>query len=161
MGLDTVQESRTKRDDTLNFLQKQTEVQPRFLIILGTGLGNLVESVDVQTTISYSDIPHFPDSTAPGHAGQLLFGRLSDKPVAIMQGRFHYYEGYSMQKIAFPPRVINAMGATTLIVSCACGGLNLDFRPGDVMLINDHINMMGNNPLIGPNDSKLGPDFRI
>lgn len=159
MALDSVQAFRKRRDEALNFLKDETDIRPSYLIILGTGLGNLTNSLDIQTAIPYSEIPHFPVSTAPRHAGELLFGKLIGKQVAVMQGRFHYYEGYSMQKIAFPPRVIHALGAKTLIVSCACGGLNPDFEPSDVMLINDHINLFGDNPLIGPNDDELGPRF--
>ncbi len=159
MALDSVEAFREQRDEALGYLQEQTEIRPSYLIILGTGLGNLTNSMEVQTAVSYDEIPHFPVSTAPGHAGQLLFGELSGKQVVVMQGRFHYYEGYSMQKIAFPPRVLHALGAEILIVSCACGGLNKNFSPGDVMLINDHINLFGDNPLIGPNDDELGPRF--
>lgn len=159
MALDSVQAFRKRRNEAQQFLQNETDIRPSCLIILGTGLGNLTDSLDTQTAIPYSEIPHFPVSTAPGHAGKLLFGELNGQQVAVMKGRFHYYEGYSMQKIAFPPRVLHAMGAETLIVSCACGGLNSDFKPGDVMLINDHINLFGDNPLIGPNDDELGPRF--
>jgi purine-nucleoside phosphorylase len=159
MALDFVQAFRKRRDEALEYLQNQTEIRPNYLIILGTGLGNLTDSMEVWTTIAYDDIPHFPVSTAPGHAGELLFGELSGEQVVVMQGRFHYYEGYSMQKIAFPPRVLHALGAETLIVSCASGGLNTNFSAGDVMLINDHINLFGDNPLIGPNDDELGPRF--
>ena len=159
MQRDTVEEFRRKRDEALSFLKKQTDEQPDYLIILGTGLGRLADEIDVVDSISYSDIPHFPDSTVEGHAGKLLFGSLSGKKVVAMQGRFHYYEGYSMQQIAFPPRVLNALGAETLIVSNACGGMNPNYSRGDIMLINDHINMFGDNPLIGPNDDELGPRF--
>jgi len=159
MQKDTVEEFRKKREEALSFLKKQTDEQPDYLIILGTGLGRLADEIDVVDSISYSDIPHFPDSTVEGHAGKLLFGSLSGKKVVAMQGRFHYYEGYTMQEIAFPPRVLNAMGAQTLIVSNACGGMNPNYSRGDIMLINDHINMFGDNPLIGPNDDELGPRF--
>ncbi|WP_445664179.1 purine-nucleoside phosphorylase [Fodinibius sp. AD559] len=159
MQRDTVEEFRKKREEALSFLKKQTDEQPDYLIILGTGLGRLADDIDVIDSISYSDIPHFPDSTVEGHAGKLLFGSLSEKSVVAMQGRFHYYEGYSMQEIAFPPRVLNAMGAETLIVSNASGGMNPNYSRGDIMLINDHINMFGDNPLIGPNDDELGPRF--
>ncbi len=159
MQRDTVEEFRRKRDEALSFLKKQTDEQPDYLIILGTGLGRLADEIDVVDSISYSDIPHFPDSTVEGHAGKLLFGSLNGKKVVAMQGRFHYYEGYSMQQIAFPPRVLNALGVKTLIVSNACGGMNPNYSRGDIMLINDHINMFGDNPLIGPNDDELGPRF--
>jgi purine-nucleoside phosphorylase len=159
MQRDTVEAFRKKRTEALSFLKEQTNEQPDYLIILGTGLGRLADEIDVVDSISYSNIPHFPDSTVEGHAGKLLFGSLSGKKVVAMQGRFHYYEGYSMQEIAFPPRVLNAMGADTLIVSNASGGMNPNYSRGDIMLINDHINMFGDNPLIGPNDDELGPRF--
>ncbi len=159
MQRETVKKFRKKREEALSFLKKQTDEQPDYLIILGTGLGSLADEIDVVDSIAYSDIPHFPDSTVEGHAGKLLFGSLSGKNVVAMQGRFHYYEGYTMQEIAFPPRVLNAMGAETLIVSNASGGMNPNYSRGDIMLINDHINMFGDNPLIGPNDDELGPRF--
>jgi purine-nucleoside phosphorylase len=159
MALDSVRAFRERRDDALNFIHKETDFRPDYLIILGTGLGQLADEIEAQHTIPYADIPNFPVSTAPGHAGQLLFGELSGQKVVAMQGRFHYYEGYSMQKIAFPVRVLHALGADTLFVSSACGGLNPNFRRGDIMLINDHINLLGDNPLIGPNDDALGLRF--
>lgn len=159
MQRDTVEEFREKRDEALSFLKNETNEQPDYLIILGTGLGRLADEIDVVDSISYSEIPHFPDSTVEGHAGKLLFGSLSGTKVVAMQGRFHYYEGYSMQEIAFPPRVLHAMGAETLIVSNASGGMNPNYSRGDILLINDHINMFGDNPLIGPNDDELGPRF--
>lgn len=159
MQRDTVEEFRKNRQEALSFLESKTGVLPNYLIILGTGLGRLADDIDVVDSISYSEIPHFPDSTVEGHPGKLLFGSLSGKKVVAMQGRFHYYEGYSMQEIAFPLRVLNAMGTQTLIVSNACGGMNPNFSRGEIMLINDHINMLGDNPLIGPNDDELGPRF--
>jgi len=128
-------------------------------MILGTGLGQLAEEMDIKTEISYDEIPHFPVSTVESHAGKLLFGSLGGKEIVAMQGRFHYYEGYTMQQIVFPVRVLKENGASTLIVSNACGGLNPNYRRGDIMLIRDHINMFGDNPLIGPNDPELGPRF--
>lgn len=159
MALDSVQSFRKRRDEALNFISEQTELQPDYLIILGTGLGKLTESIDIQHTILYEDIPHMPVSTAPSHEGKLLFGTLGGKKIVAMQGRFHYYEGYSMQQIAFPIRVLQALGVHTLFVSNACGGLNPNYSRGDIMLINDHINLLGDNPLIGPNDDELGPRF--
>lgn len=159
MQRETVKEFRKKRDKALSYIKEQTDYRPDYLIILGTGLGDLADKIEVQDAISYADIPHFPVSTVESHAGQLLFGRLSGKKVVAMQGRFHYYEGYSMQQIAFPVRVLKALSAETLIVSNACGGMNTNFKRGDIMLISDHINMLGDNPLIGPNDDKLGPRF--
>jgi purine-nucleoside phosphorylase len=159
MQRESVEEFRKKRNEALSYLNEHIAKQPNYLIILGTGLGRLAEDIDVTESISYSDIPHFADSTVESHAGQLLFGTLSGKQVVAMQGRFHYYEGYSMQQIAFPIRVLNSLGAHKLIVSNSCGGMNPNFSRGDIMLINDHINMLGDNPLIGPNDDELGPRF--
>lgn len=159
MHRESVEEFRKKRDEALFYLEDETEERPDFLIILGTGLGHLADEIDVKDSISYADIPHFPVSTVESHEGHLLFGTLSGKNVVAMQGRFHYYEGYSMQEIAFPIRVIQALSADILIVSNACGGMNPNYERGDIMLINDHINMLGDNPLIGPNDDELGPRF--
>lgn len=159
MQRETVKEFRDKRDHALGFIQKQTDARPEYLIILGTGLGHLGKKIDIQDTVSYADIPHFPVSTVESHAGRLIFGMLSGKKVVAMQGRFHYYEGYTMQQIAFPVRVLHALSTGTLIVSNACGGMHPDYRSGDIMLISDHINMLGDNPLIGPNDNTLGPRF--
>lgn len=159
MHRDSVEEFRKKRDEALTYLQEETDARPNYLLILGTGLGRLAEEIDVDDSISYTDIPHFPVSTVESHAGRLLFGTLSGKNVVAMQGRFHYYEGYSMQEIAFPIRVLKALSTDTLIVSNACGGMNPNYERGDIMLISDHINMLGDNPLIGPNDDELGPRF--
>ncbi|HKK45068.1 MAG TPA: purine-nucleoside phosphorylase [Balneolaceae bacterium] len=159
MHRESVEEFRKKRDEALSHIQEQTDARPNYLIILGTGLGHLADEIDVKDSISYTDIPHFPVSTVESHAGRLLFGTLSGKDVVAMQGRFHYYEGYSMQQIAFPIRVLKALSTDTLIVSNACGGMNPNYERGDIMLINDHINMLGDNPLIGPNDDELGPRF--
>lgn len=159
MALDSVNAFRERRDAALEFIEEHTDLRPNYLIILGTGLGQLADEMDTADTISYADIPYFPVSTVESHAGQLLFGKLGGKEVVAMQGRFHYYEGYSMQQIAFPIRVLKALGTDTLFVSNACGGLNTNYRSGDIMLINDHINMLGDNPLIGPNDDELGPRF--
>lgn len=159
MQRETVEEFRVKRQEALSFLQDATDEKPDYLIILGTGLGKLAEAIEVVDSISYDDIPHFPVSTVESHAGRLLFGSLSRKKVVAMQGRFHYYEGYSMQEIAFPLRVLHALGTETLLVSNAAGGMNPNFSRGEIMLINDHINMLGDNPLIGPNDDELGPRF--
>lgn len=159
MQRESVEEFRKKRREALNFLQQQTELRPAYMVILGTGLGHLADEIDVKDSISYSDIPHFPVSTVESHEGHLLFGTLSGKTVVAMQGRFHYYEGYTMQQIAFPVRVLQALGSNTLIVSNASGGMNPNYERADIMLINDHINMLGDNPLIGPNDEELGPRF--
>jgi len=141
-------------------IRRRSELRPDISIILGTGLGgSLAKKIEVEADISYEDIPHFPVSTVETHAGKLLLGRLSGKRVVVMQGRFHYYEGYSMQQITFPVRVMRSLGAETLIVSNIAGGMNPFFRPGDIILIADHINLLGDNPLIGPNDEELGPRF--
>ncbi len=128
-------------------------------IILGTGLGRLASDIDVRTAIDYADIPGFPLSTVESHAGRLLCGELSGVPVIAMQGRFHRYEGYTLQQVTFPVRVLRALGVDTLIVSNACGGLHPLWSAGDVMLIADHINLLGDSPLIGPNDPRVGPRF--
>jgi len=159
MHRESVEEFRKKRDEALSYLKEHTDERPNYLIILGTGLGNLADEIETIDSISYADIPHFPVSTVESHAGQLLFGTLSGKKVVAMQGRFHYYEGYSMQQIAFPLRVLNALSTESLLVSNACGGMNPNYSRGEIMLINDHINMLGDNPLIGPNDDELGPRF--
>lgn len=159
MKYDTVEEFRGKRDKAVQFIKGHTEIQPEYLLILGTGLGQLADEIETEQIISYDDIPNFPVSTVESHAGKLIFGKLGSKDVVAMQGRFHYYEGYTMHQIAFPVRVAKAIGAQTLLVSNACGGLNSNFRRGDIMLIKDHINFLGDNPLIGPNDDELGPRF--
>lgn len=152
-------EIRQKIDETTKFLRGKTKIEPAIGIILGTGLGRLAAEINKEESISYRDIPHFPLSTVEFHEGNLIFGSLGDKQVMAMQGRFHYYEGYSMQQITFPVRVMKAMGVETLMVSNACGGLNPLYRAGDIMVIHDHINLLGDNPLIGPNDDELGPRF--
>lgn len=143
----------------MDFIQSRTELRPDYLLILGTGLGHLADEIEIEETIPYNEIPHFPISTVESHEGRLLFGELAGKQIVAMQGRFHYYEGYSMQQIAFPIRVLKENGADTLIVSNASGGLNPQYKRGDIMLITDHINLLGDNPLIGPNDEELGPRF--
>jgi purine-nucleoside phosphorylase len=140
-------------------IRKQNKTKPKIGIVLGTGLGALADKIKVSTRIYYEDIPHFPTSTVETHAGELIFGTLKNKPIIALSGRFHYYEGYSMQQVTFPIRVAKALGIKTLIVSNACGGLNPQFKAGDLMVITDHINLMGDNPLIGPNDDTLGPRF--
>jgi len=132
---------------------------PSVAIILGTGLGQLARAIDVKASMSYTEIPNFPLSTTESHAGRLLFGTLGGKTVVAMQGRLHMYEGYSARQVSFPVRVMRALGAETLVVSNACGGMNPLWNPGEIMLIADHINLLGDNPLIGPNDDELGPRF--
>ena len=132
---------------------------PEVAIILGTGLGRLGAEIRTDVAIEYADIPNFPLSTVESHAGRLLCGTLAGKTVIAMQGRFHRYEGYSLQQVTFPVRVLRALGAETLVVSNACGGMNPLWHAGDLMLIADHINLLGDNPLVGPNDDRLGPRF--
>ncbi|MCC3158278.1 purine-nucleoside phosphorylase [Hymenobacter sp. 15J16-1T3B] len=142
------------------YIQAQTaHYQPDFGIILGTGLGALAREVQVEHTLSYADIPHFPVSTVESHAGRLLLGTLGGRRVAVLQGRFHYYEGYSMPEVVFPVRVLKLLGIRQLLVSNAAGGLHPDFAISDLMLIEDHINLQPTNPLVGPNLDELGPRF--
>lgn len=142
------------------FLKDKTNhYQPAYGLVLGTGLSGLSEEIEQKYSIPYGDIPGFPVSTAPGHAGKLIFGELEGVPIVAMAGRFHYYEGYSMQELTFPIRVLNALGIKRLFLSNAAGGLNSESRAGDIVFISDHINMMGDNPLRGPNDERLGPRF--
>lgn len=145
--------------EAVAFVREHTSVVPEVAVVLGSGLSHLADAMEVETALPYWKIPHFPVSTVPGHPGRLLLGKLSGKPVVVMQGRFHYYEGYSMQEVTFGIRVMRFLGAGTLIVSNAAGGVNPEFRPGDLMLIRDHINLMPENPLRGPNDESLGPRF--
>ena len=144
---------------TKSILEKTNHFKPTVAIILGTGLGGLVKEITVEFTIPYSEIPNFPESTVQGHSGKLIFGDIGGKKVMAMQGRFHFYEGYSMQQITFPVRVMKALGVKTLIVSNASGGMNPNFEVGEIMLINDHINLFPTNPLIGKNVDSLGPRF--
>lgn len=150
---------RKKIDEAIRFLRTKTSVQPRIGIILGTGLGGLAKEIAPDVVIDYAEIPHFPISTVESHQGKLIFGTLERKQVVAMQGRFHYYEGYSMQQVTFPVRVMKFLGVQTLLISNAAGGMNSNFRRGSLMIITDHINLLGDNPLIGPNDPDLGPRF--
>ena len=145
--------------ETTNFLKQKISFTPEFGIILGTGLGGLVKEIAISHTIPYDEIPNFPLSTVAGHRGNLIFGKVNGKNVVALQGRFHFYEGYSMQEVTFPIRIFQALGIKILILSNASGGLNPNFQVGDIMLIEDHINLMGSNPLIGPNEKELGPRF--
>ena len=140
-------------------IRRSWSLRPTAGIILGTGLGGLTEEIEDAVTLDYEQIPHFPRSTSIGHAGRLVCGRLEGVPVVAMEGRFHAYEGYSMDRITFPVRVMKALGAELMIVSNACGGMNPQHRAGDTLVIEDHINLMGLNPLIGVNDDRLGPRF--
>jgi purine-nucleoside phosphorylase len=152
-------EIRAMMEEAAAFIRERTSLSPRTGVILGSGLGGLARAIDVEVSIPYSEIPHFPVSTVEFHAGNLLFGRIAGNDVLAMEGRFHYYEGYSMQEVSFPVRVMKALGIGTLILSSACGGMNPFISPGDIMLIADHINLLGDNPLIGINDDELGPRF--
>ena len=140
-------------------VQSRGRTAPRVGIILGTGLGGLADAIEVDAAIDYEDLPHFPVSTVASHQGKLILGTLEGVPVVAMQGRFHRYEGYTHQQIVFPVRVMRLLGADTLIVSAACGGMNPLWGPGDLVLLDDHINFMGDSPLIGPNLDELGPRF--
>ncbi len=144
---------------TKSILKKTNDFNPSVGIILGTGLGGLVKEINVEYTLPYAKIPHFPVSTVEGHEGKLIFGELGGKKVVAMQGRFHFYEGYTMQQITFPVRIMKALGVKTLCVSNACGGMNPSFVVGDLMIITDHINLFPTNPLIGKNIAVLGPRF--
>ncbi len=140
-------------------VRSKTDVEPDVAVVLGTGLGGLAKEIDVNTEIAYEDLPGFALPTVESHAGRLLFGNLGGKKVVAMQGRFHRYEGYTMQQIVFPVRVLHGLGAKTLIVSNACGGMHPLWKPGELMLLADHINLLGDSPLIGENDESLGPRF--
>jgi purine-nucleoside phosphorylase len=144
--------TRSIRERTANFT-------PTVGIVLGTGLGGLVNEINVHYSIPYGEIPNFPESTVPGHSGRLILGTMSEKKVIVMQGRFHFYEGYTMQQVTFPIRIMKALGATTLCVSNASGGMHPEFKVGDLMIINDHINLFPANPLTGTNIDPLGPRF--
>ncbi len=146
-------------EEAYNFIQKQIGLSPQIGIILGTGLGALSNEIEVETNLDYKDIPHFPISTVESHSGKMIFGHLSSKPVVVMKGRFHYYEGYSMKQVTFPVRVMKMLGIKYLMVSNASGGLNPDFQVSDIMIIDDHINLFPENPLTGANLDRLGPRF--
>jgi purine-nucleoside phosphorylase len=147
---DQIQESVKK-------IRKTTQAVPKVGIVLGTGLGALANEIKDTTIIPYGKIPHFPLSTVETHAGELVFGKLGNTPVVAMKGRFHRYEGYTLQQVTFPVRVMKALGIKYLLVSNACGGMNPKYNPSDLMIIEDHVNLMGDNPLIGKNDDRLGP----
>ncbi len=140
-------------------VRSKTDVEPDVAVVLGTGLGGLAKEIEVNAEIAYEDLPGFALPTVESHAGRLLFGNLGGKKVVAMQGRFHRYEGYTMQQIVFPVRVLHGLGAKTLIVSNACGGMHPLWNPGELMLLADHINLLGDSPLIGENDESLGPRF--
>ncbi len=148
-----------KFNETINFLKKQGIENPEIGIVLGTGLGKLVNSIDIIKTIDYKEIPHFPISTVESHAGKLIFGLIKGKKVLAMHGRFHYYEGYSLQEVTFPIRIMKLLGIEYLLLSNAAGATNLDFKKGSLMLLDDHINFLPDSPLRGKNHDDFGPRF--
>ncbi|EAT59946.1 purine-nucleoside phosphorylase [Chlorobium sp. BLA1] len=150
---------KVKIEEAVAFIRKKTQDNYPVGIVLGTGLGALAKEIKVEFSLDYGTIPNFPISTVETHHGKLIFGTLAGKKVVAMQGRFHFYEGYTMQQIAFPIRVMKHLGVKTLGITNACGGLNPSYKKGDIMLIDDHINLLGGNPLIGPNDPELGSRF--
>jgi purine-nucleoside phosphorylase len=155
-----VNDSRLVRiEQAVEHVRGHGDWNPEVGVVLGTGLGALITDIEIDQAIDYAEIPHFPVSTVESHNGRLVFGRLQGRPVMAMEGRFHYYEGYTMEQVTFPIRVMQKMGVETLIVSNACGGMNPGYRRGDLMRIDDHINLIGDNPLRGPNLDELGPRF--
>lgn len=145
--------------ESVNYIQEKVSLRPEVAVILGSGLGGLTDILENKQYIDYKDIPNFPRSTVKGHEGRLVFGTLNGKTVLIMQGRFHYYEGYTMKEVAYPVYVMQKLGVKKLILTNACGGINTSFEPGTLMLIKDFINLMGDNPLMGENDERFGPRF--
>ena len=150
---------RQRLEAAAGYVRSKTKVRPQIAMILGSGLGALAAEIKADAAIPYQEIPHFPRSTVEGHAGRLVIGHLEGKPVVAMQGRVHFYEGYALADVVFPVRVMRTLGAEVLIVSNAAGGINRQWHSGDLMIIADHINFMGSNPLIGPPDPDLGPRF--
>jgi purine-nucleoside phosphorylase len=148
-----------KTEESIAFIRGKTALRPEIAMVLGSGLGGMGDRLEDACVIPYETIPHFVRSTAPGHAGRLLIGRLGGRAVFCMQGRFHYFEGYPMGELTYPVRVMGKLGIKNLVITNSAGGLNKDWKPGDLMLITDHINFMGNNPLIGPNADGFGPRF--
>lgn len=148
-----------KIDQAVGFVRKKSELRPQVAVVLGSGLGNLSSHMVEEARIPFGKIPHFPKSGVEGHAGELVLGKIGRKRVAVMNGRVHYYEGYTMQEVTFPIRVLRALGAKKLILTCAAGGMNPLYERGDIVVLVDQINLTGDNPLIGPNDDKLGTRF--
>lgn len=146
-------------DEAVEAIRARGDWRPELGVVLGTGLGALMEDVDIDEALEYAELPHFPLSTVESHSGRLVFGTLEGRAIVAMQGRFHYYEGYSLEEVTFPIRVMQRLGVRTLIVSNACGGMNPVYRRGDIMRLDDHINLIGDNPLRGPNLDELGPRF--
>lgn len=156
-----MQEIQKRIEEATAYLKEKVKAQPEFALILGSGLGELAEKAENATVVPYHDIPGFPVSTAPGHKGNLVFGTLGGKSVVLMQGRFHTYEGYSQAECTIPVAVFHQLGVHTMLVTAATGGLDYNHKAGDLMLIRDHINFTGTNPLVGPNDPKIGPRFPV
>lgn len=144
---------------SIDYIKGKIKNQPEIGIVLGSGLGDFADSIEDKIEIPYTEIPGFPVSTVKGHDGKLIFGKINSKEVCVMKGRIHYYEGYDIKGVVYPIEVLAGLGIKTLILTNAAGGVNTDFEPADLMIINDHINIMGKNPLIGPNDEDLGPRF--
>lgn len=159
MSVPSADEQRARLREATAAVRARTALEPEVAIVLGTGLGALADEIEVEASIPYAEIPHFPLATVETHAGLLLFGRLAGKRVVAMQGRFHRYEGYTLQEVTFPIRVLSLLGARVLVLSGACGGMNPLWQRGDLVVLDDHINLMGDNPLIGPNLDELGPRF--
>ena len=145
--------------ETVSFIKGKTNFTPEYGVILGSGLGSFTDDIEIEFTLPYNEIPNFPVSTVQGHKGALVFGTIGDRKVVAMQGRFHYYEGYSMKEVTFPVRVMKYLGVTKLIVSNASGGVNPDYEVGSIVILKDHINMMPEHPLRGANDERFGPRF--
>lgn len=146
-------------EEAQQFIQSKTDLVPKVGIILGSGLGDLADQLEEAVHIPYSDIPYFSNSSAVGHANEMVIGLMNGEPIVAMKGRYHYYEGFTLDEVTFPVRVIQALGADNLIITNACGAINLDYKPGQLMMIRDHINLVGENPLVGPNNDDLGTRF--
>ena len=153
------EEKRKRIAQTVEYLNNRKTINPKVAIVLGSGLGGLTQKIDIVDEIPYKEIPNFPISTVQGHKGTMIFGKLNGVDVVVFNGRFHYYEGYPMDVVTFPQQILSGIGVKTIILSNAAGGMNPSFQVGDIMLIRDHINLFGNNPLMGPNDDTLGPRF--
>ena len=148
-----------KLQETLNYIRTKTSAKPKVGVVLGSGLGSFVKNIEVQCTLPYKDIPHFSPPTVEGHSGNLIFGKTGNQSIVILQGRNHFYEGHSMDSVVFPTRTLALLGIDTIILTNSAGGFGEDMLPGDFMIIEDHINLMGTNPLMGPNIKELGPRF--
>lgn len=154
-----LEERKKKIEETVSYLKSKTSIHPKVAIVLGSGLGGLTQSVEIADEIPYTEIPNFPVSTVKGHKGSLIFGKLNNTEVMVFNGRMHYYEGYPMSVVTYPQQILSGLGVKCIILSNAAGGMNPTFKVGDIMIIKDHINMFGDNPLLGPNDDTLGPRF--